>query len=395
MPGSIFLGVVVFALAMALSGALAASAYAQIPQETALSGSTLSVASNSSGKASIASAKVAKMKALTYTGKKRTPKPKVTYGGKTLKLGRDYVLKYKNNLKAGIATLFVKGKGDFTGSKKVAFRIRHVSVATAKMSKVSARMYTGNPIKPKFKVKAGGKLLKRGRDYRVFYKANREIGRAHIVIKGKGNYCGRKEVTFKIVEWVQKLNVAKTTNQLIVVAAHGTQADVSLHVKTKGFWRQKLWTDEGWIGASGLGLAHEGSSCTPTGVLYPDMAFGIQEDPGCKMGYTQADWSNYWCGDSNSWLYNKWVSTYDTTDFDMGESEHIISCGYAYNYCLNMGWNAECVPYAGSAFFLHCSTGGPTAGCVSVPEWAMIEILRAVEPGCAILIDAPEALGNY
>ena len=59
-----------------------------------------------------------------YTGKAITPKVTVKYGDKTLKAGRDYTLDYNKKLTdIGPATVTVKGKGDFSGSKKVAFKV--------------------------------------------------------------------------------------------------------------------------------------------------------------------------------------------------------------------------------------------------------------------------------
>ena len=78
----------------------------------------------SAAKASIAGATVAKVKAKKYTGKAIKPKPKVTYKGKALKRGTDYTLSYKNNKKRGTATITVKGKGNFKGTKTVKFKIK-------------------------------------------------------------------------------------------------------------------------------------------------------------------------------------------------------------------------------------------------------------------------------
>ena len=59
-----------------------------------------------------------------YTGNAITPKVTVKYNDKTLKAGTDYTLSYSKKLKAiGTATVTVKGMGDFTGSRKVSFRI--------------------------------------------------------------------------------------------------------------------------------------------------------------------------------------------------------------------------------------------------------------------------------
>lgn len=59
-----------------------------------------------------------------YTGKAIKPKPTVTFGATTLKRGTDYTLSYKNNVKRGTATVTIKGKGNYKGSKKVTFKIK-------------------------------------------------------------------------------------------------------------------------------------------------------------------------------------------------------------------------------------------------------------------------------
>lgn len=59
-----------------------------------------------------------------YTGKALKPGVTVKYGAKTvLKKGTDYTLTYRNNKAVGVATVIVKGKGKYTGSKKLTFRI--------------------------------------------------------------------------------------------------------------------------------------------------------------------------------------------------------------------------------------------------------------------------------
>ena len=75
---------------------------------------------------SISKAKVASIGAKRWTSKAITPKPTVKYGNKTLKLGRDYTLSYKNNVKPGTATITITGKGSYTGSKRVTFTIKKI-----------------------------------------------------------------------------------------------------------------------------------------------------------------------------------------------------------------------------------------------------------------------------
>lgn len=72
---------------------------------------------------SISSIKVSSISAKTYTGKRIMPTPKVTRKGKKLTKGVDYTLTYSYNLLPGKATITIKGKGAYKGSKIVTFKI--------------------------------------------------------------------------------------------------------------------------------------------------------------------------------------------------------------------------------------------------------------------------------
>ena len=58
-----------------------------------------------------------------YTGSAIKPAPTVKVGSTTLKSGTDYTLSYKNNTNAGTATVTITGKGNYTGTKSVTFKI--------------------------------------------------------------------------------------------------------------------------------------------------------------------------------------------------------------------------------------------------------------------------------
>ena len=196
------------------------------------------------------------------------------------------------------------------------------------------------------------------------------------------------------VDWVSGLSVAQQTNQLIVVAANGIMAQVSMHTKDQfGNWQQNLST-VGYVGRDGVGQASEYVMCSPRGVWSFGVAFGNQANPGIAMEYTMVDDTYYWVDDVNSSYYNRFVSTRDVTP-DWSSAEHIQSCGEAYNYVLSINYNTECVPGNGSAFFLHCSTGAPTAGCIAVPESVMIQIMQLYQTGCLIVIDQEDAIQEY
>ena len=58
-----------------------------------------------------------------YTGQAITPKLTITDNGKELTEGKDYTLEYSNNTQKGTASVTIRGKGQYGGSKTVKFRI--------------------------------------------------------------------------------------------------------------------------------------------------------------------------------------------------------------------------------------------------------------------------------
>ena len=76
------------------------------------------------GKASLSSASISSVGSKKYTGSAIEPKPTVTWKGSKLKLGRDYVLGYSNNVNAGTATVTAHGIGNFSGTKATNFTIQ-------------------------------------------------------------------------------------------------------------------------------------------------------------------------------------------------------------------------------------------------------------------------------
>ena len=93
-------------------------------------------------------------------------------------------------------------------------------------------------------------------------------------------------------DWVANLDAAASSDQMLIVAAFSetaTDAWVSLHEKQKdGTW-QMVMTSPGFIGKNGLGKTKEGDAKTPTGVFRFNRAFGIADDPGCKIPYVKVD----------------------------------------------------------------------------------------------------------
>ena len=204
-------------------------------------------------------------------------------------------------------------------------------------------------------------------------------------------------------EWVRNLSQAKDpgTTQLLIVAASGmnkTTAKVSMHERDEdGDWIQVLSVD-GYVGKNGMvkdSERKEGCGKTPIGVYYFTTAFGIADDPGCRIPYIKVTKDLYWSSDMREGMhYNEMVSINDYPDLDKKNSEHLIDYTKAYQYCLNISFNEECTPGRGSAIFLHCTGNNKyTAGCVAVPKDTMVQIMKRVDPFCVVVIDTKDNLG--
>ena len=77
-------------------------------------------------------------------------------------------------------------------------KLTRTSIAKAAVTGISNKVYTGKSIAPAPVVKLGTKTLKKGTDYTVTYKNNKNVGKATVTITGKGAYTGKITKTFKI-----------------------------------------------------------------------------------------------------------------------------------------------------------------------------------------------------
>ncbi|MBO5377019.1 MAG: fibronectin type III domain-containing protein, partial [Ruminiclostridium sp.] len=134
----------------------------------------------------------------TYKGSAITPSLTVKDGSTTLTNGTHYTVSYSNNTNAGTATVTITGKGNYTGTKSVTFKIVAKSISGATLSAIANQTYTGVVIKPSVTVKDGSVSLTNNTHYTITYSNNVNVGTATVTITGKGNYTGTKSTTFGI-----------------------------------------------------------------------------------------------------------------------------------------------------------------------------------------------------
>ncbi len=190
-------------------------------------------------------------------------------------------------------------------------------------------------------------------------------------------------------EYITNSETAKKTTQIILVNGH----NISLWNKEDGRWIEQFDAYCGY-GTSGMIAADKHSEltrATPIG-SYPIMfAFGKATNPGTSMTYRNVTDNSYWSDEYST--YNRWV---ESPTYVSGE--HLADY-YQYNYAMAIGFNLDPIVYwRGSAIFLHCKTKNKwgTAGCISVEESVMVELLKACRNGTYIIIvPDKESIANY
>ena len=197
---------------------------------------------------------------------------------------------------------------------------------------------------------------------------------------------------------ISKFSIASSTDQIMLVIPDNyttSFAKFYFYIKENNQWISKLSVDA-YIGSNGLGKTIEGDRKTPVGVYKFNCYFGIKDCPNKKLPYIKVNESHYWDGDSNSDKYNQLVNYEIYKDFDIEESEHLITINPGYEYAINMNYNEKCIPKKGAGIFLHCFTERQyTAGCVAISESDMYKVYTLINQNCHIIIDTKENMTKY
>ncbi|MCC8169140.1 MAG: fibronectin type III domain-containing protein [Oscillospiraceae bacterium] len=137
-----------------------------------------------------------------YNGQPYEPKPTVTSNGTELTEGVDYVLTYKNNTNAGVASVTVTGIGNYAGTEiPISFYISARDIAEVTAELTSDAIYTGDTVTPVIKLTFDGTELIEGVDYIASYSNNVNAGVANVTVVGMGNYKNLKtNLSFNITE---------------------------------------------------------------------------------------------------------------------------------------------------------------------------------------------------
>jgi L,D-peptidoglycan transpeptidase YkuD (ErfK/YbiS/YcfS/YnhG family) len=181
------------------------------------------------------------------------------------------------------------------------------------------------------------------------------------------------------------LTQAGAAGQAVVVTADrygATTATLTAYERDgAGPWRRALGPWPTRVGTRGLappGEKREGDGRTPSGAYGFDFFFGVAPDPGVRFPYRRVtSTSIVWDDDPGSPSYNPWV---DLARQRAGAEPEPLYVSPAYDHGAVIAYNTARTPGLGSAIFLHVSTGGPTAGCVSLPAGQLVDVLRWLDP---------------
>ena len=180
--------------------------------------------------------------AQTYTGGKiLQPDMRVYYDGQLLVKGVDYSVSYRNNINAGIATVIIRGRGNYNGTYEQDFTILPVDLAESCSTKdivttVAAKAAEKTPV-----VYWKDRVLTKGTDWTMDIQPAdmKTAGTYGVLISGKGNFGGRLPVRITLMDGVdvRQLSVSSIPDQnwtgnavcpMVVVSYKGKEI-------TKGF----------------------------------------------------------------------------------------------------------------------------------------------------------------
>ncbi len=143
------------------------------------------------------------------------------------------------------------------------------------------------------------------------------------------------------------------------------------------------------IGRSGVCAAadkREGDGCTPLGA-WPIRTVLFRSGAAAPPQGMTLPWR--WVRDDDGWSDGTGDPQYNrpVRHPHAYSAERLVRDDGAYDVIVVLGHNdAPPVDGMGSAIFLHCSEGRPTAGCVAVEKEALLGLLGMLRPGDAVEI---------
>jgi len=179
-----------------------------------------------------------------YTGEAVKPSVKVYDKTTLLTEKTDYTISYKNNTKVGKATITVTGKGNYSGKEIVPFNILPADIGSEEVHAMDFYVKIGKKAqKPIPELYYMGIKLKNNKDFTISYSNASNIytqtGEYSVIVTGKGNYTGTRDLKLMAVEKVVKpkpISIAKAAlsrfNKSFTYTGKACKQECTLTVQT-------------------------------------------------------------------------------------------------------------------------------------------------------------------
>lgn len=138
---------------------------------------------------------------ITVTEKIKRDADKGGSGSRFLSVGKDYILRYVNNVEVGTASIVLEGIGEYSGTHTFEFEILPAEISDIRVEGLKSMVYTGERITPDIYLRNKGRYLIEGADYDLVYGENVSTGKGSITYAAREdqvNYIGEKTVFFDI-----------------------------------------------------------------------------------------------------------------------------------------------------------------------------------------------------
>ena len=192
-----------------------------------------------------------------------------------------------------------------------------------------------------------------------------------------------------------KIPVESFCNQLIVITD-----EEKLYAKGTTYYKAYLHTfekkNENWakvfpaykvnLGVKGMASVDqkmEGDLKTPSGFYPIPFVFGYKKDIETKMDFVVVSKNHVWVCDTASVDYNKLVIDKEGKYKNNLKNEKLFRPDILNKYAIAIGYNmSPIVKGKGSAIFMHVerSTNHKTAGCISMPENNIKDLIKWLDP---------------
>jgi len=169
---------------------------------------------------------------------------------------------------------------------------------------------------------------------------------------------------------------------VIVTSATDEAGELQRWTKSASGWSAVGAPVVAHVGRLGV-TAHEreGIAATPIGSFTLTQAFGRLPNPGTALPYFRTTPRDWWISQPGP-LYNTHQQCAGECDFAQhSPNTQLMYVDPQYNLGIVIDYNRDpVVQGAGSGVFLHVTRGLPTAGCISIAQPDLVQVMRWLKP---------------